>query len=84
MFGKFVKEKTENKIKELKALKKSIELELQHKPDDYTVGFYNGIERSIAGLEGREPEFCTVAYEAEEIKTEQPKQKRTLYGGVIK
>lgn len=73
-----------NKIKELNDLKKSVKIEIEHIPDDYIVGYYNGIEKCLAVLEKREPEYMVATHEAEEIKTEQPKQNRTLYGGIIK
>lgn len=66
-------------IKVLQSLKAQQEMQIT---DDYSCGVYNGIELSLAVLEGREPVFKTFEGDPKESKGEEEKPGRTAYSGV--
>lgn len=72
-------------IKNIKTMKTQVKQMLEQCPTEYLVGYYNGIESSLAVLEGREAEFLAVEIEnkkEEEEKEEQNNVGRTLYSGI--
>lgn len=51
--------------------------------DEYSAGFYNGLELAMSVLDGREPEYMIAEKEPKIVEKEQ-KQGRTKASGVIK
>lgn len=73
-----------SKTKQVKEVRDLQKQSLEKLTDDYMVGLYNGLEMSIAILEGREPEFLSCVKEPEQIENiEKQEVGRTCYNGVI-
>ena len=73
MFGK------DKVVKQLKSVQRSIE---QCVKDEYTVGYYNGLEYTISVLTGGEP--CYKMYEGGGKDEEIVESKKITTGGYIK
>lgn len=73
--------------KKLKTIKNSIKqlkgMQEQNIGDDYSCGFYNGIELCMAVIEEREPVFAT--YDSEPLNIEHDETvERTVASGIIR
>lgn len=71
---------SKHKIERLEAVQSSI---AQCDKDEYTVGYYNGLEYAISVLTGKEP--CYKMYEGgDSNEMNGKKEKKTTVGGYIK
>lgn len=73
-----------NDLLNLNNLKKVQAESLKTKPDEYTAGFYNGLECAISMLEHRKAEYICVTKEPETKENAEEQKGRTIASGIIR
>lgn len=73
-----------NKIKEVRKIRDLQKQSLDMEKDDYMVGLYNGLEFSLAIMEGREPVFLSCVNNHECIEEIEEQNGRTVASGIIR
>lgn len=76
MFGEL---KQKERIKQLERMREAQFLNVK---DEYSAGFYNGLEFAVALFDGREPEYLSIGKEPDVVEKEQ-KKGRTKVSGII-
>lgn len=72
--------KQRKKIEQIEKMRQSQSINVK---DDYSAGFYNGLELAMSILDGREPEYMTAINNPDVVDCEE-KSGRTMASGVIK